>query len=99
MVKLIVAYGPPADPAAFDQHYTSTHAPLAQKIPGLRRFEAGHVLATPDGSAPPYYLIAELFFDDPEALQTALGTSEAQAAAGDVANFATGGATMMIAEA
>ena len=57
------------------------------------------MLATPDGSAPPYYLIAELFFDDPEALQTALGTSEGQAAAGDVTNFATGGATMMIAEA
>src|SRR5581483_11808718 len=41
MVKLVVAYGPPADPSAFDQHYAETHAPLAQKIPNLRRFEAG----------------------------------------------------------
>jgi uncharacterized protein (TIGR02118 family) len=41
MIKLVVAYGPPEDPAAFDEHYASTHAPLAQKIPGLRRFEAG----------------------------------------------------------
>jgi uncharacterized protein (TIGR02118 family) len=99
MVKLIVAYGQPQDPAAFDQYYASTHAPLAQKIPGLQRFEAGRVLATPDGSTPPYYFIAELFFEDTGALQTAMNTSEGQAAGGDVANFATGGATMMIAEA
>jgi uncharacterized protein (TIGR02118 family) len=98
MVKLIVAYGQPQDPAAFDQYYTSTHAPLVQKIPGLRRFEAGHVLATPDGPAPPYYFIAELAYDDTEALQAARGTAEGQAAADDVANFATGGVTLMIVE-
>jgi uncharacterized protein (TIGR02118 family) len=99
MVKLIVAYGPPTDPEAFDQHYESTHAPLAEKIPDLRRFEAGKVLGTPDGAAAPYYLIAELYFDDLSALQAAMGSQEGQAAAGDVPNFATGGATMMIAEA
>jgi uncharacterized protein (TIGR02118 family) len=99
MVKLVVAYGQPEDPAAFDQYYASIHAPLVDKIPGLRRFETGRVLATPDGSKPPYYFIAELFFDDTEALGTGMGSSEGQAAAGDVPNFATGGATMMIAEA
>jgi uncharacterized protein (TIGR02118 family) len=99
MVKLIVAYGQPQDPAAFDQHYRSTHAPLVQKMPGLRRFEAGRVLAMPDGSAPPYYFIAELAYDDIEALQAARATAEGQAAAADVANFATGGVTLMIVEA
>jgi uncharacterized protein (TIGR02118 family) len=99
MVKLIVAYGPPTDADAFDQHYESTHRPLAEKIPGLRRFEAGKVLGTPDGAAAPYHLIAELYFDDLSSLQTAMGSPEGQAAGGDVANFATGGATMMIAEA
>ena len=99
MVKLVVAYGKPDDPAAFDQHYVDTHAPLAQKIPNLRRFEAGKVLGTPDGSPAPYYFIAELSFDSVEDLQASLGTAEGQAAAGDVANFASGGATLMIAEA
>lgn len=99
MVKLIVAYGHPEDPAAFDEHYDGTHRGLAEQIPGLRRFEAGKVLGTPDGSPAPYYLIAELSFDDGPALEAALGSAEGQAAAGDVANFATGGATMMIAEA
>jgi uncharacterized protein (TIGR02118 family) len=99
MVKLVVGYGPPDDAAAFDEHYASTHAPLAQKIPNLRRFEAGKVLGTPDGTPAPFYFIAELSFDGVEELQVALGTSEGQAAAADVATFATGGATLMIAEA
>ena len=33
MIKLVVAYGAPEDPAAFDQHYASTHIPLVDKIP------------------------------------------------------------------
>jgi uncharacterized protein (TIGR02118 family) len=98
MVKLVVAYGKPEDPAAFDQHYTDTHAPLAQKIPNLRRFEAGKVLGTPDGTPAPYYFIAELSFASVEELQASLATPEGQAAAGDVATFASGGATMMITE-
>jgi uncharacterized protein (TIGR02118 family) len=99
MVKLVVAYGPPEDPAAFDEYYANTHAPLAEKIPNLRRFETGKVLGTPDGSAAPFYFIAELSFDDVDQLQAAMGSSEGQAAGSDVANFATGGATLMIAEA
>jgi uncharacterized protein (TIGR02118 family) len=98
MVKLIVAYGHPEDPAAFDQHYAETHRPLAQKIPGLRRFEAGKVLGTADGSPPPYYFIAELWFETPDELQAAMGSPEGQAAAADVGTFASGGATLMIAE-
>jgi uncharacterized protein (TIGR02118 family) len=99
MVKLVVAYGTPDDPAAFDSYYAATHAPLAEKIPGLRRFEAGKVLGTPDGSPAPYYFLAELWFDDADALQAGMGSSEGQAAAGDVPNFASGGATLMVAEA
>jgi uncharacterized protein (TIGR02118 family) len=99
MVKLVVAYGNPEDPAAFDQHYADTHRPLAEKIPNLRRFEAGKVLGTPDGSPAPYYFIAELSFDSVEELQTSLGSAEGQAAASDVGTFASGGATLMIAEA
>jgi uncharacterized protein (TIGR02118 family) len=99
MVKLVVCYGAPEDPAAFDRHYAETHVPLVDKIPDLRRFEAGKVLGTPDGSAAPYYYIAELSFDSLEALQAAMGSAEGQAAGADVETFATGGVTLMIAEA
>lgn len=99
MVKLVVAYGHPEDQAAFDEHYASTHVPLAQKIPNVQRFEHGKVLGTADGSRPPYYFIAELSFADGDQLQAALGSEEGQAAAADVGTFASGGATLMIAEA
>jgi uncharacterized protein (TIGR02118 family) len=98
MVKLVVVYGPPEDPTSFDEYYASTHAPLARKIPGLRRFEAGKVLGTPDGAPAPFYFLAELSFDSADELQTAMVTAEGQAAAADLSNFATGGATLMIAE-
>jgi uncharacterized protein (TIGR02118 family) len=97
MVKLLVAYRQPDDPAAFDAYYVDTHEPLVHKIPGLRKFEFGKVVGTPDGSAAPYYQIAELSFEDADSLQSAMGSPEGQAAGGDVANFATGGADVMVA--
>jgi len=97
MPQLIVAYGRPDDPAAFDAHYTSTHKPLADKIPGLQGWHAGHC-ATTDGSEPPYYLIAVLNFASQEALAAGMASAEGQAAAADVAGFATGGATMLVTD-
>jgi uncharacterized protein (TIGR02118 family) len=93
---LTVLYGQPDDAAAFDRHYTSTHVPLADKIPDCRSFTYRHV-STLDGSQPPYYLIAELAFDSLESLQSAMGSPEGQAAAEDLPNFASGGATMLVA--
>lgn len=97
MVKLIVLYGPPTDPAAFDAHYFGTHVPLAEQIPNVKQFSVSKLRAI-DSSASPYYLVAELFFDDQETMYAALSTPEGQAAAGDVATFATGGATMLVAD-
>ena len=96
MHVLTVCYGHPTDPAAFDAYYTSTHAPLAEKIPGMTSFTYRHC-ASPDGSQPPYFLIAELSFPSQEVMGASLGTPEAQAANADVPNFATGGVTIFIA--
>jgi uncharacterized protein (TIGR02118 family) len=98
MVKFVVMYGQPVDPAAFDAHYAATHAPLVEKIPNLRRFDAGKVLGTPDGGEAPYYYLAELWFDDAAAMEAAFASPEGRAAGADVEKFATGGATVMIAE-
>jgi uncharacterized protein (TIGR02118 family) len=96
MHVLTVCYGHPADPAAFDAYYTSTHVPLAEKIPDMASFTHRHC-ASLDGSQPPYYLIAELSFASQEAMGAAQASPEAQAAAADVPNFATGGVTMFVA--
>ena len=98
MVKLTVLYGPPTDAAAFEEYYANTHLPLAAKLPNVARFEASKVIGTPDGGAPPHYRIAEVVFDNAEALQASLRSDEGQAATGDIANFATGGATVVISE-
>ena len=49
MVKLIVLYNHPTDPAAFDKYYEETHIPIAAKIPNVKRFEAS--FASEDGQA------------------------------------------------
>jgi uncharacterized protein (TIGR02118 family) len=54
--------------------------------------------ATPDGSAVRYQRIAELTFEDMNALQAGLGSEDGQAAVNDIPNFATGGVTIFFAE-
>jgi uncharacterized protein (TIGR02118 family) len=98
MVKAVVLYGPPADPDAFERYYADTHTALAQRIPGLQRFEAARGFATPDGTAVPYQRIAELTFEDMNALQAGFGSEDGQAAVNDIPNFATGGVTIFFAE-
>ena len=48
---------------------------------------------------PPTYTVAEEFwFESMKQLQSALGSQERQAAAGDVVNFVNGGATILVCE-
>jgi len=91
--RLVVSYGQPDDPAAFDAHYRDTHTPLATRMPGLVRYTVGSPQAL-DPAQPTPYLVAELDFDSEQAMGAAFASEEGRAAAGDVAGFATGGATM-----
>ena len=98
MFQLTILYGRPDDTAAFDRYYREIHVPLARKMPGLRGYIANKPGSLdPQGQSPTYF-IAELYFDDLAALQTALQSPEGQAAAADVANFATGGSTTLFGE-
>jgi uncharacterized protein (TIGR02118 family) len=98
MVKITVLYGHPKDPAAFEQYYAQTHMPIAERMAGVRRFELARPTGTPDGAAPPYYWMAELYFDDAAHMQQVLASPEAQATVADLANFATGGVTMFVSD-
>ncbi len=91
--RLVVSYGQPEDPATFDAYYRDTHTPLATSLPGLVRLTTGSPQALdPSHSAP--YLVAELDFESEKEMGAAFTSSEGRAAADDIANFATGGATM-----
>jgi uncharacterized protein (TIGR02118 family) len=92
--RLVVMYGQPADPEAFDAYYRETHTPLALKQPGLLRLTFGR----PEAMGPAdsvHYLIAELDFESEQAMGDSLGSPEGKAAGGDLANFATGGVTLL----
>ena len=95
MFQLTVLYRQPQDPQAFDRYYAQTHAPLAQKIPGLKGFTTTKPSSLSPQEQSPYYLIAILYFDNAQAMEAAFQSPEGQAAAGDVQNFATGGVTML----
>lgn len=87
VVRFLVVYEMPADPAAFDLHYRNVHIPLAKKLPGLRRYTISRSAAAVRGG-PPYYLVAELDWEDMAALTAAFASPEGQATARDVAELA-----------
>jgi uncharacterized protein (TIGR02118 family) len=76
----------------FMKHWVETHAPLAHKVPGLRRYVQSHILGErtrADIEATPVEIdgIAELWFDDQAALETAARTPEMKALHADGALF------------
>ena len=96
MAQLIALYKKPADAAAFDAHYHSTHVPTAKKIPGLKSYEisTGPVASGQGDSG--YHLVAILGFESLAAIQSALGTPEGRATAADLANFAQAGVELLM---
>jgi len=94
MAKVLVMYKKPKSAEAFDKHYASVHIPLAKKIPGLAKYHISKgAVATPAGGSD-VHLVAELYFDSMDALKAGLGSAKGKAAAGDLANFADGGADL-----
>ena len=90
--RLLVQYGTPTDPAAFDRYYREVHIPLGQQIPGVVRFDVGRPSPLDDSAAP--YLVAALDFESEQAMGEALRSPEGRATGKDLANFATGGVTL-----
>jgi uncharacterized protein (TIGR02118 family) len=90
MVRFIALYDQPKDAEAFDRHYREVHIPLAKKLPGLRRYTISRN-ARPVRGGDPHYLVAELDWDDIEALQRDFRSPEGQATAADVAKLAPEG--------
>ena len=71
---------------------------LKPRVPPADGREAARGFAKPDGSEVPYKRIAELTFNDMDALQEGLGSEKGRAAVNDVPDFATGGVTIFFAE-
>lgn len=98
MVKLVVAYRHPVDPAAFDKHYMETHMPIVRQWPGVVRTELAWVKGAPGGQPSPLHLIAEIYFQDMDALNAALSSPAGRAAGKDIMSVARDILAMHIAE-
>jgi uncharacterized protein (TIGR02118 family) len=95
-VKITVLYNQPKDPAAFEKYYAETHLPIAAKMQGVKRIELSKVAPGPDGKAPAYYRIAELYFTSQKQMEKVMATQAAKDVVADLPNFATGGFTVLV---
>jgi uncharacterized protein (TIGR02118 family) len=89
MVRFLVLYDMPEDPAAFDKHYNEIHIPLAKQLPGLLRYTVSRNIAPVRGGKQ-YYLVAELDWESTEAMQAAFASEIGRETGADVPKFAPG---------
>ncbi len=91
MVKLIycISRKPGMSVEEFQRYWREVHAPIAARIPGVRRYVQCHTLPElyRDGRTPAFDGAAELWWDSLDALRAARRTPEAQAAMEDEKNF------------
>jgi uncharacterized protein (TIGR02118 family) len=90
VIKLIYCFRKRRDlsEAEFDAYWRDVHGPIAARIPGLRRLVQSRALRIPgDARAPDYDGVAELWFDDAEALLRARASPEWRASGLDEPNF------------
>jgi uncharacterized protein (TIGR02118 family) len=85
--RFLVQWDTPTDPESFDRHYRDVHIPLAAELPGLRRYTLSRN-AVPIRGGHPWYVVAELDWDDMTSLRQAFESPVGQAIADDVAQLA-----------
>ena len=72
----------------FFRYWENVHGPIGARIPGLRKLIQSHRLTVPgDRNHPDYDGMAELWFDDIEALLAARESAEWKASTEDEENF------------
>ena len=87
------------DSAAFEDYYANRHIPYASKhMPNVRNAENMRLPSAADGSRAPYYRISQLTYDSIRDLQAGIASEDGKSTIADLANFATGGATLLIAD-
>ena len=77
MIKLVAIANKPPTMSVDElrRWWLDIHAPIAKKLPGLRKYVVSVTVGAPD-EVPKYDGIAELWFDDMAALQNALQSPE-----------------------
>ncbi|MGO8797152.1 MAG: EthD domain-containing protein [Candidatus Sulfotelmatobacter sp.] len=72
----------------FRRYFQAVHGPLAQKLPGLRRYWQNFPQADAKRKLPDWDAIVELYFDDWDAMEAAWASAEGAASDADLPAFA-----------
>ncbi|HTY98436.1 MAG TPA: EthD family reductase [Rhodocyclaceae bacterium] len=97
MVKILVLYPPQPDMDAFESHFFSRHAPLAKQLPGLVKMECARAKTGPEAPNP-FAFVAELYFENRDALKAALKSPQMAACVADVQANIPSGNTVYLSE-
>ena len=90
MIKLVYCFARRADLSAeeFSRYWHEVHGPIGARIPGLRRLvQSVAVHDARDALAPGFDGMAELWFDDVDAVIQARSSAEWKAASDDERHF------------
>jgi uncharacterized protein (TIGR02118 family) len=90
MIKLVycITRRPGMTRAEFSHYWKHVHGPIGARIPGLRRLVQSHATTSPgDRAEPDFDGMAELWFDDWDALLEARRSPEWRASGEDEKNF------------
>jgi uncharacterized protein (TIGR02118 family) len=81
MVKfMVVLYRrPDLSAAGFAANLRQIHGPMAERLPGLRRYVQNHVATDPSRPHPGWDAIVELYWDDRASMEAAWRSPEGQA--------------------
>jgi uncharacterized protein (TIGR02118 family) len=100
MAIVTVLYNQPKDTATFEKYYRTTHIPLVvanQGEIGFVRADLTRFSSTVDGKKPAYYRQAELYFPSLDAAKKGMATPGFKKVGDDLAKFASGGLSGLLA--
>ena len=82
MIKFVVVLYRKPDLSAeeFRANLRQVHGPMAERIPGLRRYVQNHVATDPTRPHPGWDAIVELYWDDRPAMEAGWRSPEGEAA-------------------
>lgn len=96
MFKFMIMFHKPGNLAAFEKDY-NLFLGLVEKMPNILRRQVVDVVGSPRDK-PVYYRILEVYFENQEAMQSALRTQEGQFAGASLARFPAGSIDLLFAD-
>jgi uncharacterized protein (TIGR02118 family) len=85
---MVVLYRRPnLNPQQFRRHLRDVHGPLAQKLPGVRKYVQNYVSGDSNREHPGWDAIVELYFDDRDSMERAWASPAGKASDADLPSF------------